>query len=844
MEQAYSERFGRQRIIERPRLTRLLDESPSRILMLIAPAGYGKTILARQWLATRRHGWYRGTSGSADVAALAIGLSQASQPIVPGAGERMQERLRATGTPEEDVVALAELLAEDLQEWPEDAWLAFDDYQFACSSRFSERFVDLLLSLTRLRMLLTSRVRPSWATSRRLLYGEVQELGRTFLAMTDDEALEVLDDRDTTATGLVALAEGWPAVIGLASLTAGRQLPDEAVPAALYDYFAEELYQAAAPELQWRLSQLALVPSVTDGLAEAILGADAASTLAEGLELGFFTSPARGVYDTHRLLRTFLETKFREAPPIETARVARVLGHALADRELWDDALDLLERYFIETLFLELIELALPSVLRDGRLPTLDRWVDVGIEHAVDAAVLNLAEAESCFRKGERSRAQTLAHYAGKRMLETDPLRIRALLLAARSAHINGRHEEAFASNVVAYEQALSDADRWDALRGQVVAAIILERSDTEDILERLRQMNDGTLDRESELRTVEFNFKSRIGTVVGERQRLEEFMFFAPRVKNPVQRTNLYFQLVQAYLHEARYRDALKTIAQASPIASEHKLLFVRPYLTLTRARAELGLRNFARAMRLVESLQRNASPRDHAYVAVEALLLEARLYLSQGAAERAIRALDRVRQFSPPRGEYGESLVGRAAALACLADTARARELTAEALAHTRSLHVRAVSACVLAIAAIQDDASDKFEQAVAAVEVIRSCGEVDSLVAAYRSYPLLLEAPAATANLRDWLVEVMMNARDIQLAARFGLIDKPRIDLSREPLSPREREVLGLLAQGLTNRQIAKSLYISESTTKVHLRHIYEKLGVRSRLEAAMKATGGEI
>src|SRR5437879_3696772 len=236
-----AEEAGRQRIIQRPRLTRLLDESPSRILMLIAPAGYGKTTLARQWLAERSHGWYRGTSASADVAALAVGLAHAARAIVPGAGERMQERLRATGTPEEDVVPLAELLSEDLAAWPEDSWLALDDYQFACRSRFSERFVDLLCSLTRVRLLVTSRVRPSWATSRRLLYGEVYELGHTFLAMTDDEALEVLGEEagGGRASGLVALAEGWPAVIGLAALTEGRKLPESTAPSTLYDYFAE-----------------------------------------------------------------------------------------------------------------------------------------------------------------------------------------------------------------------------------------------------------------------------------------------------------------------------------------------------------------------------------------------------------------------------------------------------------------------------------------------------------------------------------------------------------------------------------------------------------------------------
>src|SRR5438552_7764574 len=126
------------RIIERPRLTRLLDAATARILMLVAPAGYGKTTLARQWLAHRTHGWYRGTIASADVAALAVGLAEAARAVVPGAGERMRERLLATGTPERDVVPLAELLAEDLVAWPEDTWLAFDDYQFAAESEASE----------------------------------------------------------------------------------------------------------------------------------------------------------------------------------------------------------------------------------------------------------------------------------------------------------------------------------------------------------------------------------------------------------------------------------------------------------------------------------------------------------------------------------------------------------------------------------------------------------------------------------------------------------------------------------------------------------------------------------
>jgi DNA-binding NarL/FixJ family response regulator len=48
----------------------------------------------------------------------------------------------------------------------------------------------------------------------------------------------------------------------------------------------------------------------------------------------------------------------------------------------------------------------------------------------------------------------------------------------------------------------------------------------------------------------------------------------------------------------------------------------------------------------------------------------------------------------------------------------------------------------------------------------------------------------------------------------------------------------EVLGLIAQGLRNRDISEALYITESTTKIHVRHIFDKLGVRSRAEAAAR------
>jgi DNA-binding CsgD family transcriptional regulator len=56
-----------------------------------------------------------------------------------------------------------------------------------------------------------------------------------------------------------------------------------------------------------------------------------------------------------------------------------------------------------------------------------------------------------------------------------------------------------------------------------------------------------------------------------------------------------------------------------------------------------------------------------------------------------------------------------------------------------------------------------------------------------------------------------------------------------MSDEQLSPREIEVLRYVAEGNRNRDIAQTLFISEETVKVHLKHIMEKLGANDRSEA---------
>jgi DNA-binding NarL/FixJ family response regulator len=60
----------------------------------------------------------------------------------------------------------------------------------------------------------------------------------------------------------------------------------------------------------------------------------------------------------------------------------------------------------------------------------------------------------------------------------------------------------------------------------------------------------------------------------------------------------------------------------------------------------------------------------------------------------------------------------------------------------------------------------------------------------------------------------------------------------------LSPREREVIKLLATGATTPQVAEELVISQSTVKTHIRHIYKKLDASNRAEAVAKAAALDI
>src|SRR6185312_14606023 len=126
-----------------------------------------------------------------------------------------------------------------------------------------------------------------------------------------------------------------------------------------------------------------------------------------------------------------------------------------------------------------------------------------------------------------------------------------------------------------------------------------------------------------------------------------------------------------------------------------------------------------------------------------------------------------------------------------------------------------------------------------AAQAWDLAEELGAWDPLVASLRASRELADTFAGSNLLRPALASLYQRTNDLGLA-RLGGLRTRAVGDPADLLSPRELEVLGLIARGYRNQEIAAALVLSLSTVKVHVRHIFEKLGVRSRSEAVTRLT----
>jgi two-component system, NarL family, response regulator LiaR len=140
-------------------------------------------------------------------------------------------------------------------------------------------------------------------------------------------------------------------------------------------------------------------------------------------------------------------------------------------------------------------------------------------------------------------------------------------------------------------------------------------------------------------------------------------------------------------------------------------------------------------------------------------------------------------------------------------------------DGIAATRAIRRELPESEVLALTSVLESAS--------VVEAIRA-GAIGYLLKDTQAAELRKAIKAAAAG------QVQLSPQ--AAAYLLGAIRTPELP---EPLTPREMDVLRLLAQGQSNKEIARALHLVEETVKSHVRHILAKLGVQSRTQAVLAA-----
>jgi ATP/maltotriose-dependent transcriptional regulator MalT len=258
---------------------------------------------------------------------------------------------------------------------------------------------------------------------------------------------------------------------------------------------------------------------------------------------------------------------------------------------------------------------------------------------------------------------------------------------------------------------------------------------------------------------------------------------------------------LAELRRRQARVEEAEQLLDRAGPSGAAQ----------LCRARLALDQGEPRRAVELIERRLRQA-PAERKLERAPALELLVRARVARGELEEARAALESLREIG--------RLAGTAPLRACV-------ELAEGLLEAAGGAHERARM--------LLEDAVDRFERSRAAFEAAAARLELATSLASLGRIELAEhETATALERLRDLGAEAeVARARRLLEAIRGDDVPGP------PGITRREREVLRLLAEGLTNRQIAERLVVSEHTVHRHVTNILSKLDLPSRTAAAALA-----
>lgn len=836
-----------------------------RLTLLSAPAGYGKTTLLAQWLGRRERsdvGWLTLEEGDNESGRFwaylttALGLTELSVDGISSddAGEKLEGAM----------VAL-------INQWtarPTGApfILVLDDYHLITTPAIQTALALLLEHLPPgLHLALATRVDPPLPLPRLRARGLLTEIRARDLRFTGEElepflrAVTGFDLPSESVDLLGQRTEGWAAGLQLAALALqGMENAAESDAARAFvadfagsnryivDYLAEEVLRRQPEEVRTFLLKTAVLERLCASLCDAVTGGSDSQRLLERLErANLFITPLddrREWYRYHRLFADFLRS--RRDPDDE--------AHGLAAR--WyarhgyvDEALRHAHAGQDFELLAEILEEAGGPLLATGEWARLLHWVEL-LPPALVAARPSLAVGHAWalgLHGSYRAAEGILARLEGDETLRGEVAAVRAYLAAQRGqvADAVRYSQEALAllpedavvvrgvvalnlAQVHALDGSLKEAQRLveegralgEGPDSERMAMMTFSVSQTyhdqgqlhwaaagyRDLLQRLGERRD----------RVTIATKINLAELLYEWNQLDEAEPLWHAALEEVQRAGVREGLIIIPLDLARLdlargddeaarawlAEGLAMLdAPLSPSATRQlEALSVGPAVACGHdvwVRRWLHLRGTA--------LDEGAPDPTLVQRRIEYLAL-ARARLALGEPQRAAGTLERLLPALNGAGFQRariEGLVLLARARLALSERNRAVEVLAQAVALAEPEgYVRTFL-----------DAGAELTHLLTALR--SRCGDPAAVAGAARLLDFELPAPSPQGERSD--------------------------ALPLEPLHEREREILDLLASGLSNQEIADRLFLSENTIKWYLKSLYQKLDVSSRTAAVARA-----
>jgi len=853
--------------------SRLAAPDGQAITLISAPAGSGKTTLLRSWIAAEglesRTAWVTIDRGEHDPQRFWLQVVDALRAI-PEAAERVERR---SPTPEFDSEAFVDRLIADLDGLDDDVLLVIDDLH-ELASALAQHLLERLLARRppHLRVILATRHDQPLGLHRLRLSGELTELRGGDLRFTATETSELLAIAGVAVSGemaalLQARTEGWAAGLRLAALSlAGRRDPERFVAEfsgserTVADYLLAEVLESQPQEVRTFLLRTSILDRVSGPLADALLGMTGSDRILLALEASnAFIMPVdseRVWFRYHQLFAELLRLELRRTSPellpilhraaaewyAEHGHVIDAVRHLQAAEE-WPAAAGLLaENGF--------------SLVLDGMGPTIDALLGAFPAQALgDPKLLALLAYRELSERSLLAATEYLA--LAERRADASPpdqrhrvdlaLALTRLALARRRGDFDAvlREIGPFLEPIEARtprELALGGDARLFALIN--LAIVELWSSQLADAERHLEQAL--ALAREIDRPFVEVGCLSYLGLLVSTRTfaparaRCEEALRLAEALgwaTDPVTATALA-AMASMDAAQGRFEDAHRRLEQAAPFLRDEidpagalLLHFIRGDLLAGEGR----LAEAIEAYRAAERLQALLATRHLLTGPVRDFIAMAQLRAGDTAAARATLA-----RLPPDVAVGAEARVANAALHIAEGTPAETLADLNEVLAGTVPVLRLGTMIQALVLAAAAHNRLGDAAKAEDLIERALDLAEADGLLLQFLVTPapqlleLLERHPrhrTAHAALLSHLIDVLQGSAPTPLARRPEALT--------EELSSSERRVLRYLPSNLSASEIAAELYVSTSTVKTHMRHIYDKLDAHRRTEAVERA-----